>query len=48
MGLGAEMVVPFFLKEGPFSSTNVVLLCMHVVFEFGFINWSIFGHLVHG
>ena len=35
------------VKRGLYGWKNVGSLCMHVEFECGFINWSIFCHLVY-
>ena len=47
MGMVFGMVVSIFFKRFLFGWTNVGLLCIHVAFDCGFRNWSIFGHLVY-
>ena len=39
--------VHIFVKMRLFGWMNVGSMCMHVAFECGFQNWSIFGHLVY-
>ena len=39
--------VHIFVKRYLFGWMNVGLLCMNIAFERGFINWSIFCHLVY-